>query len=223
MKAFVYLPTSMILVLFILFSITSCTDQDEKEKAADKDAKNKIERVEPEQDTPITDVVKVGILIVRQRITELFPDSHKQNKQSYLDRFIVFTKEHDVFPSDFQMQHFASNNKQLAQYLGTPTARKENDLYLFDALGEFWESPEYLCKGQPAKFRTNFIVHLELTKGGETLIEIIQYQPNVWCGNEFYIGRHGPGSYDNIKWVSPTIKESRELLQFIVNKVKDKF
>lgn len=222
MKTLVYLASAVIVALFILLPIISCAQQDGKEKKPIKNDGNKIERISAEQAAPIADVVKVDISTVRERITELFPDSYKQNKQSNLDSFTAFTKQHDIFPSDFQMQHFSSNNKQLAQYLNLPTVQKEYDLYLYDVMHEFWESPEYLCKGHPAKFQTNFIVHLELKEDGKTQIEIIQYQPNVWCGNEFYIGRHGPGWFDNIKWVAPTIRDSQELLQAIVSRVSYK-
>lgn len=223
MKILDYLSLVVVATFFILPPISGCAQQQErKEKKPDKMDKNRIERISQEQPTTISTIMDADTPTIRHAVINRFEELQKQHKEKF-GYFDVCTKDSQIFPEDIQMKAYISNNKSLANYLMLPASAREQDLYVYNVSGDYWiTTDEYHCNGEPAKFQSNFLIHLSRKRQKQTMIEIIQYQPNVWCGREFYEGRHGPGWYNNVKWVSPTKKDSQELLQAIGIAIKNK-
>lgn len=220
MKILTYFVLLVMALMLLLFSVIACAQQGKKEKKSAKKTANKIERVSSGQSLFVMETLDSGIITVKQVIIDLFASAQKHQQKKF-DNFDVFNKQSEGFPNDTRLRDYSQENNSLAKYISISQSAKENDLYLCDVLHQFWESTEYTCNGRPAKFQTNFIVHLEPKGPKQTLIEIIQFQPNVWCGQEYYAGHHGLGWYNNTKWVSPTVKDSQELLEMIVGSVKN--
>lgn len=223
MKSSIYFALAVFAVLFLVLFAAACPQEGRKRNDAGKKSENKIERVVTAKSLFVTATVDADVSAVRQVVTEYFVGSGKRWQKKF-DNIVAHTKQAGGFPENDRLEHDSQNlsdNKPLVDYLKLPPNVRENDLFLYDVLHNFWESPDYHCDGQPAKFRTDFIVHLERTGEKGARIEIIQFQPSVLCGEVFLFERHGPGWFKNMKWVSPTVKDSEDLLGTIIDAVKE--
>jgi hypothetical protein len=121
------------------------------------------------------------------------------------------TADNPLFPDVVQLRLHIAGNPGLAAYVELPAADRRRDFYFNDPLDRYWLS-EYTMGDKPAKFRSEFLLHLE-EEGGGTRAEAIEYLPRVWLGNTFKVlGHHGPGTYHNIRFVGPTDRDRSELL-----------
>ena len=221
MKVFICIGTVTIMALFLWLPIIGCAQQAKKEKIPSKKAKNKIVRVGEMQPLFVSEILDVEIPTIKQEIFDMFDESRKQQGTS-LDYLEPYPRENQMFPSDARMEDFVEDNAPLTRYLKLDPLLRKQDVYLYNIDNGYWNTAEYHCRGQTAKFQTHFIVHLEVQSPKRTKVEVIQFQPNIWCGKEFYEGRHGLGWYDNIVPVSPTASDSRDLLQAIRIAIKNK-
>jgi len=78
---------------------------------------------------------------------------------------------------------------------------------------------EYFYKGQPAKFRCSFLIHLEPAGNSSTKVEVFEYQPTIWAGEYFGFSAHAvlPTTLHDIRPVQPTTTDRKALLTRIQN------
>jgi hypothetical protein len=122
-----------------------------------------------------------------------------------------------IFPDDFQLKAWSREDLQLRRYLELPANRKKDDLYLFEPTGDYYWPSEYFYRGEPAKFRSSFILHLE-PQASQTKMEIIEYLPEIWAGEKFDWSAHAgpiPGFFHDIRIVAPTTADRTEVLKKI--------
>jgi hypothetical protein len=148
-------------------------------------------------------------------IEKLFGErgSHLQGK---FTRFSFARVGDEYFPNQYQIEQ---TPPVLKEYLAIDPSLKKNDVYLYDfsdadSNESYWFS-EYEYNGKPAKFRCNFLIHLEPDGTSGTEITVFEYAPRVWIGKKFGFGRHGPGFFLNIESVEPTTQDRLELLTII--------
>ncbi len=222
MRTFVYFMVMGAAILLSLLPIIACGQQRKLEKKSDKEIENKIERIILEQSSSVSETLNTDIPTIRQIVIGLFTELRKRREEEF-GYFDVCAKESQIFPEDIQMQATISDNKAIADYLKLTPSDREQDLYVYNVSGDYWfTTDEYHCNGESAKFQSNFVIHLNQKNSNQTVVEIIQYLPSIWCGKEFdEQGRHGAGWINNIKRVSPTIKESKDLLKIIATAVKN--
>src|SRR5207253_699271 len=92
------------------------------------------------------------------------------------------------------------------------------DLYLAEVTGDYYWLSEYRYRGQPAKFRCAFIVHLEPAAKTRARVQVIEYLPELWVGKVFGFSAHGgpiPGFYYDIRFVAPTASDRAAILKAI--------
>lgn len=82
---------------------------------------------------------------------------------------------------------------------------------------------EYLQKGKPVPFSTDFLIHLEPIGDDKTRIEVIEYAPRITVGMNFRLcGRHlFPEFTPDTRPVAPTTKDRREMLDLVMRVVED--
>jgi len=121
-----------------------------------------------------------------------------------------------VFPDPQQLRLAAGDDPALAAYASLDDRQRRRDFYVFDLSDRYWTS-EYVWLGRPARFKTDFIVHLAEAEAGGTRVEVLEYRPRVNLGEHFDLrGHHGPGFYDDVRFVAPTTRDREELLALIV-------
>ena len=123
-----------------------------------------------------------------------------------------------VFPDDFQLKTWSRRDQQIREYVGLPANRKKDDLYLFEPTGDYYWRSEYFYKGEPAKFRSSFILHLEPQANGQTRMDVMEYLPEIWVGEEFGWSAHTgplPGFFHDIRMVAPTTTDCRQVAKKI--------
>jgi hypothetical protein len=179
----------------------------------------------PEQkgiaNAPTVFIVPLASKVVVERLSWFFK-SCKDKRDAKASRFCEFSiarPTDEYFPRDYQIQRYAGNDPRLQNYVASSSALRKDDFYLYDFSdadnpASYWTS-EYYFKGAPAKFRCDFIIHLEAERETSTTIEVLEYAPRVWLGEKFGLGRHGPGTYLDIRDVAPTMTEVIELSNLI--------
>ena len=126
------------------------------------------------------------------------------------------TSNDPVFPDPQQLSLAAREDPALAAYAALDEGQRRRDFYMFDLSDSYWTS-EYVWLGQPARFKTDFIVHVAEAAGGGTRVEVLEYRPRVNLGRHFVLGgHHGPGFYDDVRFVAPTTRDREELLELVV-------
>ena len=175
----------------------------------------KVEKRSSVSSSSVAETVPGNEQVLSGRISRFFET--KSQKPKPFERFKLAKYGEEFFPQDFQIQHY--NDPILKTYLSIEPASKRNDLYLYDFSDaddpdSYWLS-EYYYRGAPARFRCNFIIHLETKSNDSTRIEIFEYAPRVWLGNRFSMGPHGPGMHLDIRDVESTTKDRIELMKLI--------
>lgn len=142
------------------------------------------------------------------------PKAHPESK---FDHFSLAKPSDFYFPDDKQLQIYAAKDASIRQYLMLNPDLRKNDFSL-TAFPDFYWPSEYYYNDQPAKFRCNFIVHLESKGSTSTKIEIFEYESQIWVGDKIGVSAHTgpiPGVFRDIRDVNPTTSDRVELLESI--------
>ncbi len=122
------------------------------------------------------------------------------------------------FPDDAQLRLAAEEDPALAEYAALPAGARRSDAYVFDLSDNYQETREYLWRGAPARFKSDYLVHLAPAEAGGAQVEALQFRPRVHLGERFMLlGHHGPGRYDDVRFVGPTVGEREELLRLLLD------
>jgi hypothetical protein len=152
------------------------------------------------------------------RYANKFPDGSRWS------RFFLFHKNdprHPLFPPDEEILLDRGVDSFVVRYAGIPSELRSRDLYLYEPSGDyFWES-EYFYKGQAAKFRCSFLIHLEPAGDSGTRVEIFEYQPTIWVGEYIGLSAHAvlPMKMHDIRPAQPTTVDRKEVLLTIEDAV----
>ncbi len=127
-----------------------------------------------------------------------------------------------VFPDEASLRDQAADNPALARYVALDSALRASDFYLFDVSDTFWAS-EYVYRGEPARFKTSFILHLSASGpgGADTTLEAIEYLPVVWLGDRFGLGHAGPAFLNDVRRVAPTTQDRVALLKQLTRVLRE--
>jgi hypothetical protein len=129
-------------------------------------------------------------------------------------RFHLFPQGDPIFPELERLRTRLEGNPALARYVARPAEERSRDLYAYTILDYYWKS-EYFYKGEPTLFNTDFLIHLR-PDGAGTVVEVIEFIPRIWVGKSFDpMGHAGPGMYYDIRFVEPTTRDRRLLLDAI--------
>jgi len=168
-------------------------------------------------------VVPVGLDSVYAAIKKTFNDGHdlgssvankfpKENKFHY---FYIYGRGDPIFPDDAQLQLHSLDDKALRHYATMNLDSRTKDFYLYEPTGNYYWFSDYHFNGAPAKFRCNFILHLEAQGNSGTRVQALEYLPSIWVGKAFAIGHSGPGFYADIRYVQPTYVDRLDLLGLV--------
>jgi hypothetical protein len=174
----------------------------------------RVERREVTLATDTTAVLPASQEVVRERIAKLFT-APKALLPERFAKFMLVKPGEPLFPDDFQLQAHARQDSALGSYAALPSGQRGHDLYLYEPTGDYYWQSEYYCNGEPAKFRCNFLIHLEPAADERTKVEILEFLPRIWVGRHFSLGHSGPGFYYDIRTVEPTVSDRVELLAII--------
>jgi hypothetical protein len=129
-----------------------------------------------------------------------------------------------LFPQDELILLDRGNDEFIPRYVAIPASLRKDDLYLYEPTGDEYWSSEYSYRGQPAKFRCSFLIHIEPAGGTATRLDIFEYQPEIWVGKRFGFSAHAilPVRFYDIRLVEPTTSDRVELLELIQKSVAAK-
>ena len=123
----------------------------------------------------------------------------------------------NVFPPDAEILLDRGEDSFVRRYLAIAPELRRNDFYLHEVTGdEYWPS-EYLYRGQPAKFRCSFFIHLEPVSGSQMRLEIFEYQPMIWAGEKLGMSAHAilPTMLHDIRSAQATTADRVEVVTMI--------
>jgi hypothetical protein len=123
----------------------------------------------------------------------------------------------NVFPPDEEILLDRGEDSFVRRYVAIAPELRRNDFYLHEVTGdEFWPS-EYMYRGQPAKFRCGFFIHLEPRSGSQTRVEVFEYQPMIWAGEKFGMSAHAilPTMLHDIRSAEATTADRVEVVTMI--------
>jgi hypothetical protein len=127
----------------------------------------------------------------------------------------------NLFPQDELIILDRGDDPFIPRYVAIAPGLRNDDLYLYEPTGdEYWPS-EYSYRGQPAKFRCSFFIHIEPASNNTTRVEIFEYQPEIWVGERFGFSAHAvlPVMFHDIRFVAPTTSDRREVLDLVQKSV----
>jgi hypothetical protein len=142
------------------------------------------------------------------------PRPRAENK---FDHFQLAKPGDFYFPDDDQLKKLAVRDHLIRRYLALSSGLRSNDFSLTAFPNFYWPS-EYFYNNTQAKFRCNFIIHLQPRSNTGTNIEILEYEPQIWVGNKIGVSAHTgpvPGVFYDIRDVDPTTLDRVELLGWI--------
>jgi len=145
---------------------------------------------------------------------------NKFPKDSLWSHFFLFHKNdarNRLFPSDEEILRNRGVDSFVDQYPRIPPQLRTQDVYLYEPTGDYYWESEYIYKGQPAKFRCSFLIHLEPAGESSTKVEIFEYQPILWAGEYFGLSAHAvlPTMLHDIRPAEATTKDRQALLTMI--------
>jgi hypothetical protein len=153
-------------------------------------------------------------LIGQERIPHHSPDA----LPTFPDLRVFFVAaagdDQGIFPDDGGVRVQLDRSPWLQDYLNLPRSTRRNDLYLYSVMDLFWPS-EYQYQGRPAKFYSDFLLHLSEISDSETTVEVFEFLPRVWVGESFQLGAHGPCMCWDQRWVQQTKQDRIALLSAI--------
>jgi hypothetical protein len=197
----------VLIVLAALICSWSCASWKSVEKSQPSDP---FERVEMTIGVNIDHLREV--LLARssgqhfsEEIVNRFPD---------LDAFLIVGAERDLFLDDGSIRVNFDRSPWMERYLDMGPAERARDLYLLSVMDLFWAS-DYQYEGKPAKFYTDFLLHLEPVSADATRVEVYEYLPRIWVGKSFQLGAHGPCMCRDQRWVEQTKTDRVALLDAI--------
>lgn len=202
----------------------------------------KIEWRASDSETSTVAIVPVNISTISRAIENTFnPGKDAYNYPSAINRFSQNNKLHYFylfssrsidepngrFPVDSVLAQYAEteNSSTLKEYVSLNPNLRKNDYYLayfgLENLGlggnSYWYS-EYYYQGQPAKFKTDFLIHLESFGDSSTKVKIFEVTPTIIVGQRFELFGHAivsPHFGEDRRIVAPTISDRVELLDKI--------
>ena len=150
---------------------------------------------------------------------------HYQNKFPYgsqWSHFYLFRKDtaqHSLFPTDEEILLDRGVDAYVERYVRISPSLRNQDFYLYEPSGDYYWESEYFYKGQPAKFRCSFLIHLEPAGTSSTKVEVFEYQPTIWAGEYVGLSAHAilPTALHDIRPVQPTTSDRKALLTRIQN------
>lgn len=195
--------------VLVVLSLSSCASWKTVERTADSDPYERVAAT-----------IEADIDTVRETLLELPRILHHSG--DILDHFpetgmlsVASTGEEDrIFPDDGAIRVNLDRSPWLQTYLGLPADARAQDLYLYSVTDLFWPS-EYIYQGRPAKFYTDFVLHLEPASDTATRVEVFEYLPRIWVGKSFQLGAHGPCMCRDQRWVEQTKQDRVALLAAI--------
>jgi len=133
--------------------------------------------------------------------------------------FFLFRKD-DVgssFPSDEEILLDRGVDSFVERYVRVPPERRTRDLYLYEPSGDYYWESEYFYKGKAAKFRCSFLIHLEPAEKSSTMVEVFEYQPEIWVGEYLGLSAHavGPTMLHDVRPVEATTTDRKAVLTII--------
>jgi hypothetical protein len=134
--------------------------------------------------------------------------------------FFLFHKndpQYPLFPSDDEILLDRGVDSFVKRYVSIPPQLRGQDLYLDEPSGDYYWKSEYFYKGQPAKFRCSFLIHLEPAEASGTKVEIFEYQPTIWVGEYFGFSAHAPlpTTLHDIRPAEETSSDRKAILRII--------
>ena len=104
----------------------------------------------------------------------------------YLGAFLIVGSDNDLFLDDGSIRVNFDRSPWMETYLDMGQEQRARDLYLLSVMDLFWAS-DYEYEGEPAKFYTDFFLHLEPVSENATRVEVFEFLPRIWVGKSFQL------------------------------------
>ena len=149
-----------------------------------------------------------------EKFVNKFPDA---SKWSHLFLFHKNDPQYPLFPPDEEILLDRGVDSFVERYVHIPAELRSRDLYLYEPSADYFWQSEYFYKGQAAKFRCGFFIHLEPAGDAGTKVEIFEYQPTIWVGEYFGLSAHAvlPTMLHDIRPAEATTTDRKEVLLMI--------
>jgi hypothetical protein len=105
----------------------------------------------------------------------------------------------------------------LKPYVDLPDSARTHDLVLSDAIGDKYWTSEYETEQGPVRFQCTLIVHFVPRTPTETELQVFELLPTVWVGEHWAMAKEGigPAKVHDIRFVEPTVRDRRAVLDFV--------
>jgi hypothetical protein len=103
-------------------------------------------------------------------------------------------------------------------YVDLSDSARALDLVLQDAIGDSYWTSEYETTHGPVPFRCTLILHFVPRSATETELQVFELVPTVWVGQHWVMMVKegvGPGRARDIRFVEPTVRDRRAVLDFV--------
>jgi hypothetical protein len=179
-----------------------------------------ITRNGPAQERIVSRVYPVAMNVLRARIL----DRYSTSRAGLFDAFRVLEMTGQP-PPGFQVDWLAAYTDPsgfLQPYIDLPDSARIHDLVLREATGDkYWKS-EYATREGPVLFHCGLILHFVPRSVAETEIQVFEVVPTVWVGEHWAMAKEGigPAKVHDIRFVEPTVRDRRAVLDFVDSVLK---
>ena len=174
-----------------------------------------ITRNGPAQERIVSRSYPVSLNALRARIIERYPAARATSEAF---RALEMTDQPPPGFAPDWLVGYADSGAFLEPYIDLPDAARAHDLVLRDATGDkFWTS-EYETAAGPVRFQCTLIVHFVPRAADETELQIFELVPTVWVGEHWVAMAKegvGPAKVHDIRFVEPTVRDRRMVLDFV--------
>jgi len=174
-----------------------------------------ITRNGPAQERIVSRTYPVPLKDLRARILDRYPAARAGS-----DAFRVLDMTEQPppgFPSDWLVT-YRDSGAFLTPYIDLPDSARAHDLVLRDAtLDKYWTS-EYETTAGPVRFQCALVIHFTPRSAAETEVQVFEIVPTVWVGEHWVAMAKegiGPAKVHDIRFVEPTVRDRRAVLDFI--------
>lgn len=205
--------TFVLVPIYLALSFVSCASWKQIEHRTDSDP---FERISAEAPADLD--------TVRQMLLDLPRTPHHSEDIlpgfPALDLFLVAPHGDPIFPDDGSIRVNLDRSPWMETYLALPENARAQDIYLYAVTDLFWPS-DYIYEGKPAKFYSDFIIHIEATSETATQVEVFEFLPRIWVGKSFQLGAHGPCMCRDQRWVAQTKGDRVAVIQEIQDAIRE--
>lgn len=179
-----------------------------------------ITRNGPPQERIVSRTYPVALNELRARILERYPAA-RAGSEAF--RALDITEQPPPGFAPDWLVTYRDSGAFLSPYVDLPDSARVHDLVLRDATYDKYWTSEYESAAGPVRFQCALIVHFIPRSSAETEVQVFEIVPTVWVGEHWVAMAKegiGPAKVHDIRFVEPTVRDRRAVLDFIDSALK---